>query len=234
MDRPPDYLFASEPYGLELAQVLGARYVPVDPRRERVPISATAIRADPMRCWDYLLPEARPYFLRRVAIVGPESSGKSTLTAALAAHYDTRYVAEYGRTYLDAMGLEINAEAILNIVRGHRAAEEAMARQCRRLLFTDTESIVTRLWSQILLGHVPDLVEQYVREERYDLYLVTAATEKWVEDPQRFQPEASARREFAARCIEVLESLGRPYVLLHGDWEERQLQAVTAVEALLR
>ena len=113
MDRPPDYLFASDAYGLKLAEILGARYLPVDPRRELVPISGTAIREDPMRHWDYLLPEARPYFARRVAIIGPESSGKSTLTARLAAHYGTRYVSEYGRTYLDAMGLEIHTDAIL-------------------------------------------------------------------------------------------------------------------------
>ena len=187
-----------------------------------------------MRHWDSLLPEARPYFLRRVAIIGPESSGKSTLTARLAAHYGTRYVSEYGRTYLDAMGLEIHTDAILHIVRGHRAAEEAMARQCHRLLFSDTESIITRLWSQILLGHVPEVVEEYVREERYDLYLVMAATEVWQADIQRFQLEASARREFEGKCVEVLESLGRPYVILDGDWEQRRLQAVAAVDALLR
>jgi len=77
-------------------------------------------------------------------------------------------------------------------------------------------------------------VEEYVREDRYTLYLVTAATEEWEADPQRFQPEVSARSAFEARCIQSLETLRRPYILLEGDWEQRRLQAVAAVDALLR
>lgn len=74
----------------------------------------------------------------------------------------------------------------------------------------------------------------YVREDRFHAYLVTAAMQAWEPDPQRFQPEAGARRAFAARCIGILRLLGRPYVLLDGDWEERQLQAAAAVDSLLR
>src|SRR2546428_9601774 len=89
MERPPDYLFASEPYGLELAEVLGASYIPVDPRRELVPISATAIREDPMRHWDSLLPEARPYFLRRGAVLRPATRRPSTPHPPFAPRFGT-------------------------------------------------------------------------------------------------------------------------------------------------
>ncbi len=97
LDAPPDFVFASEPYGVKLAEVLGARFIPGDAPRAMVPVSATAIRDNPARHWDFLLPAARSYFVRRVAIIGPESSGKSTLAKHLAARYDTKYVAEYAR-----------------------------------------------------------------------------------------------------------------------------------------
>ena len=96
MDAPPDFVFASESYGVRLAQEFGAQFVPVDPAREINPISATMIRSDPARYADYLIPEARAHYVKRVVLVGPESSGKSTLTKWLAARFQTAFVSEYG------------------------------------------------------------------------------------------------------------------------------------------
>lgn len=231
--KKPDFLFASETYGFRLAEALGARYVPVDQSRELVPISGTAIRKEPMRHWEMILPEARPYFLKRVAILGPESSGKSMLAAFLAAHYQTRHVAEYGRAYVDAVSPNFDEETFLAILHGHRASEEAMARQANRVLFSDTESIVTKLWAQILLGFVPPSIEEAVQNSRYDLYLVTSTTEQWADDAQRFQPELAARQAFEENCLHLLNQQGRNHVILKGDWKQRQQQAVSAVDALL-
>lgn len=232
--EPADFLFAGEEYGIRLAKELGMRHVPVDYSRELVGISGTRIRSAPMEQWEYILPEARPYFLKRVAIIGPESSGKSTLAKNLARHYNTRFVPEYARGYLDTMGMNFDAEVFETIARGHRASEEAMARQANRVLFCDTESLITKLWAEILLGDVPALVEEYARQPRYALYLVMAATEDWVEDLQRFQPAQSERERFFARCVEALRAWNRNIVILQGSWEERFTQAIRAVDPLLR
>jgi len=159
MDGKPDYLFASEDYGLKLAAVLGARYIPVDQTRQILPISGTAIRQDPMANWEYIVPATRPWFLKRVAIVGPESSGKSTLASTLARRFNTCHVPEYGRSYLDAVGFTLDEEAFITIARGHRASEEALARHANRVLFSDTECLTTKMWSSELIGHVPELVD---------------------------------------------------------------------------
>jgi HTH-type transcriptional repressor of NAD biosynthesis genes len=233
LDAPPDFVFASEPYGAELAEVLGARYIPGDLPRALVPISGTAIRGGLTLKWDYILPAVRPYFARRIAIIGPESSGKTTLAKHLAARFETRYAAEYARGYLDATQADITAEAFLTILRGHRASEDALAEQCSGLLFCDTEALTTKLWAQIFLDHVPPEVERGAAEDRYALYLVTTATEEWTSDPQRFFPEFSARAEFSRNCIDELERMGRRFVVLEGDRAQRTEQAATAVEALL-
>lgn len=234
MDRSPDFVFASEPYGFRLAEVLGAEYVPVDHGRELVPISGSAILRNPMKYWDYLLPEARPYFLKRVALVGPESSGKSTLTANLACHYNTCFAAEYGRSFLEVAAPPLDsAETFLRILRGHRASEEAIAVQCNRLLFSDTESIVTKLWAEVYLGFVPEEVETALINSRYDLYLVMDATVDWVQDGGRIQSVYEDRKKFALDCEHILKNSDRNYVVLRGSWKERQAQAITAVDSLL-
>ena len=235
LDAPPDFVFASEPYGAKLAEVLGARFIPGDYVRELVPVSGTAIRSNPARHWDFLLPAARPYFVRRVAVIGPESSGKSMLTKHLAAKYETKYAAEYARAYLNATNLEITSEAMRAISRGHRASEDALAGLCRSgLLFCDTEALTTTFWSRCFLGFVPPEVERHAAEDRYALYLVTTATEEWVADPQRFTPGFAERAEFSRQCVRDLERLGRRFVVLSGPWEERNDQAAVAVDTLMR
>ena len=96
----PDLVFASESYASELASNWGARHVLVDPERHSIKISGTAVRNDPLENWDYLPHVVRPYFLKKVCIVGPESSGKSVLARDLAAHYGTTFVPEFAKGYI--------------------------------------------------------------------------------------------------------------------------------------
>jgi NadR type nicotinamide-nucleotide adenylyltransferase len=230
VERAPDYVFASETYGFQLAETLGARFIPVDIDRSVVPVSGTAIRDDPMGHWEYILPEARPYFLRRVALVGPESSGKTTLSARLAAHFDTVWVPEYGRTWCDAWGMDdLGPAALASIARGHRASEEALAPRANRVLICDTEAVITKLWSQHFAGSVPPEVEAMARDDRYDLYLLLAATPGWVDDGSRVHSDYADRKAFERSCRAELDALGRRYVVLDGTLEERFAQAVTAV-----
>ena len=126
--EPIDAVFASEPYGVRLAAELGATFIPVDLGREAVPISGTAIRAQPMLHWAFIPECVRPYFVRRVRLVGPESTGKSRLARDLAAHFDTVHVPEFARTWLDPKQGICSPDDIPIIARGQMAAEAALAR----------------------------------------------------------------------------------------------------------
>jgi HTH-type transcriptional repressor of NAD biosynthesis genes len=95
LPEPVDFVFASEPYGERLASELGARFVSVDPARAILPIRATAIRQDPLAAWEDLPRAVRPYFVKRVCLMGPESTGKTTLAASLARDLQTVWVPEY-------------------------------------------------------------------------------------------------------------------------------------------
>lgn len=231
MDRTPDFVFAGEAYGLELAEALGARYIPLS--REEMPfdLCATDARRDPAAFWDAILPAARPYYLRRIAIVGPESVGKSTLAARLARHFETIHVPEYGRTYTDVYGMDLHPRDLEAIAQGHRALEDALAPQARAVLISDTEAVVTAMWSRYLLGEIPPLVAQYAAEPRYDLYLLLPPTMPWTQDGTRVQEDLDVRQWFFEGCQELLKE--RPTVTLEGDWEERFEQAKAAISEAL-
>ncbi|MEQ8819304.1 MAG: AAA family ATPase [Sumerlaeia bacterium] len=228
----PDYVFASEDYGFRLAEELGAEYIPVDHARELVPVSGTALRERPMTHWPYLLPQARPYFVKRVCVFGPESTGKSTLARNLAAHFRTVYAAEYARPLLDFQDGQCGRDDIPRIARGQMASEDALALQANRVLFTDTDLATTTIWSHCLFQDCPSWIEDEAARRRYDMTLLLDVDVPWVPDGQRFYEDC--RREFFDLCREKLERLGRPYRIIRGDWDQRLAQAVEIVEPLVR
>lgn len=228
---PVDVVFASESYGHKLAEVLGARFIPVDPNRVTIPVSGTAIRNDPMAHWDWLPTGVRPYFVRRVAVLGAESTGKTTLANALAKTFDTVCAPEFARTYLESRGGQIEPADIEVIARGQPAVEEASARQAQRVLFCDTDLYTTQLWSEMLFGSAPEGLKLSARARRYDLVLVTDPEVPFAPDLVRYRPDE--RRAFFRRLCETLEANGVPYHVIAGDPEARLHQAVQKVTPLL-
>jgi NadR type nicotinamide-nucleotide adenylyltransferase len=227
----PDCVFASEDYGWKLAEVLGAEFVPVDRARAAVPVSGTAVRTDPGAHWEYLPRCVRPYFVRRVCVFGPESTGKTTLARDLAAHFGTVMVPEYARALLEAQDGRLGPADIPRIARGQVASEDALARNARRLLVCDTDLLTTTIWSDTLFGSCPEWIRHEADRRTYDLYLLMDVDVPWVADPVRYLP--AGRQCFLDRCRRELEARGRRHVLLSGPWERRFRDACRAVEEVL-
>lgn len=226
----PDVIFASEPYGEKLAEVLGGRFVPVNPDRSIHPVSGTAIRADPWRHWEFLPAPVRAFYAKRICVFGPESTGKSTLTRRLANHFQTVAVPEYARTLLEWRRGELRASDMPDIARGQAASEDALAPAANRLLFTDTDPLATVIWSETLFGVADVEVLALADSRAANLYLVTDVDVPWVPDPVRYLPDG--RSEFLSSCLEALRVRQRPFVRLSGGWDERFANAVRAVESL--
>ena len=227
----PEYVFASERYGHKLAEVLGSRFVMVDMARAAVPVSGSAVREDPLRHWQFIPPPVRPYFIKRVCLFGPESTGKSTLASRLAEHYQTLRVSEFARPLLEPRLGRCVASDIPCIARGQLASEAALARQANRVLFCDTDLLTTTIWSRELFGDCPPWVEAQAERQRYDLYLLLDVDVPWVDDQQRFLPHR--RQAFFEQCEQALRRRGRPYQIIRGNWEDRFTQACAAVDQLL-
>lgn len=230
-----DFFFASEDYGRRTAEVIGGgcRYVEVDRPRELVPVSARLIRSDPMTWWDFLPEPVRPYYLKRVCIVGPESTGKSTLARDLARHFHTRHAWEYARPLLDPQGGQCFEDDIPRIVRGQLATEDALARQANRVLFCDTDALTTTIWAEVLFDHCPPWVRDVADERRYDLYLLLDVDVRWTDDGQRFFSDPAVRQAKFERFHRALHCRGLPYVILRGGWDVRFRDACAAVSSLI-
>lgn len=227
---PVDYVFASESYGARLAQELNAQFLPVDQPRGLIPVSGTQIREQPLQHWDYLPDCVRPYFLKRICVFGPESTGKSTLAKALAAHYQTHYVPEYAQILLALQQGELCETDLGLIARGQLAAEAALARQANRRLFCDTDLLTTVLWSQELYGRVNPWIAETAARQSYDLTLLCSPDVPWVDDIHRLRPET--RETFFKRCVELLETQQRPYTVLSGTWQQRWQQSLAAIDTI--
>lgn len=228
----PDAVFTSESYGDELARRLGAQHVPVDLSRTRVPVSATKIRTNPFEHWQYIPDCVRPYFVKRVAIVGAESTGKTTLAARLAEHYKTVWVPEYAREYLDNKNAHCEPADIPNIARGQLESESRLARNSYRVMFCDTDLMTTTVWSDHYFGHCDEWVRRAADRQNYDLCLLTDIDVPWVADPQREYPHM--RDYFHDRFRRELESRRRRFIIINGSFDERFEKAARAVDELLR
>ena len=227
----PDVVFASEDYGFPLAEILGARFIPVDNTREIFRVSATAVRNQPLTNWEFIPEAVRPYFVRKVCIIGPESTGKSTLAHDLAAHFHTLAVPEYARGCIDAHDSEVTAELFELFLRGQRASELALERKANRLLICDTDAFTTALYYEMYLGACPPHFWEEARRRDYHLYLITRPDTPYVRDGSRHHEHL--REDFFERSVAWVKERSAPYAVIGGDWASRWEQAVAAVAELL-
>ncbi|MFD6280736.1 AAA family ATPase [Streptomyces sp. NPDC060209] len=249
-----DAVFTSESYGEELARRFGAESVLVDPGRTLFPVSGTAVRADPARCWDYLEPPVRSALARRVVVLGAESTGTTTLARALADHYrgrggawaQTRYVAEYGREFSETKLAALRAgwpgaqwedvtfttDDFPLIAETQNAREEAAARVGSPVLFCDTDSFATTVWHERYIGGRNPLVEKTADRVTHHLWLLTdhegvAFEDDGLRDGEELRPWMTDR--FRAE----LTRTGRRFIEVTGSRSERLDTAVAAVDEIL-
>jgi NadR type nicotinamide-nucleotide adenylyltransferase len=167
----------------------------------------------------------------RIAVTGPESTGKTTLARQLARRYDAPWTPEYARYYLRRLNRPYLQDDLLAIARGQLEWEEAKGRRNPDILFSDTCLLVIKIWSEFKYGNCHPWILEQLRAHTYDLYLLCGTDLPWVYDPLRENP--GEREELYAIYKKELLLLDRPFVEIAGPPEERFRQAVKAVDDLL-
>ena len=224
----PEVVFTSEDYGDELARRLGARHVLVDRARSAVPVSGTAIRANPMDNWTHIPAPVRPWFVRRIVITGSESTGKTTLAAMLAERFGTVASPEFARDYLDLKPSPLDRHDVEVIAVGQIAMEERYLRRAERVLFLDTDLFSTVVYGEHYYGAIEPWIERVARERRGDLYLLLDIDVPWVADPQR--DRGDRREEMHGLFRSALERGGARWITIGGSRAERFERAIAAVQ----
>ncbi|MFC4801864.1 multifunctional transcriptional regulator/nicotinamide-nucleotide adenylyltransferase/ribosylnicotinamide kinase NadR [Neobacillus sp. GCM10023253] len=210
-----------------------AKHMLIDEKREQYPISATEIRNKGVfHYWDYIPELAKPYFIKKVVILGTESCGKSTLTKNLALIYNTTYVREYGREYCkDLGGCDgiILEEDYPIIAYGHKLKEYEAFKQANKIVFIDTEAAVTQFYSELYNQKHQRVLDEIARIQQYDLCLFLEPDVKWVDDGLRVHGEQQVREENNQRLKELLKENGIEFVSISGTYQERLKKAIEVI-----
>ncbi|WP_270726824.1 AAA family ATPase [Shimia sp. Alg240-R146] len=227
--EPIDWVFGSEGYVHRLAQEVDARPFPVDPERQVVPVSATAIREDLTSNWSHVPVPVRSYYQRRLVLVGAESTGKTVLSEALAARLKSVPIPEYGRDY-DAVfrhGQDWVAADFEAIMAGHKALADTMAARGGPIIVEDTDALQTLVWAEALLGKVHKPLVDWARSAvEGKSYLLLDHATPWEDDGTRHFADPARRAWFTGRLRSWLDELGAEWKCIEGeDWAERTAAA---------
>jgi len=167
----------------------------------------------------------------KIAVVGPESTGKSTMSAYLAKHYNTVWVPEYARDYCAKLTEPCTWQDEINMFYGQLDLEAEMLPLANELLVCDTTFITVKIWSDYTFGRSPQEVLDKLSQHPYDLYLLLNIDLPWEEDPLRDFPHM--REHFMEIWVKELQALNANYTLISGTGDERYADAVKAIDGFL-
>ena len=236
LDAPVDAVFTSDAYGAELARRLGATWVQLDAGRALTPVSGTAIRADAASHWHELAPVVRASLAARVVVLGAESTGSTTLAAALADELGTLWVPEYGRELSQTRegGLSEpwrSDEFDLVVDRQMAWEQHALRRVPVPVLVCDTDVLATALWHERYVGRPAPRILQRSADHVPDLYLLTGDEIPFVQDGLR--DGRHIRHAMQERFRRVLEGQDAPWMEVRGSVTQRVAASVPAVRAAI-
>lgn len=229
-----DAVFTSEDYGDDFAKYLGVEHFLVDKERKKYPVSGTKIRTEPFNYWQFIPESIRPYFVKRVAIMGPESVGKTTMTQFLANYFQTNFVVEYGRIVYEANGNKVGLEDFIPISKGRQEIEDWIIKSSNKLLFCDTEDITTYIFSKMYFPNEyqtiePWLLDQINSKPVYDLYILLKPDIRGVQDGTRnFLKERESHYEVIKYELQIRNL---KFIEVGGDFESRNSQCVQIIKS---
>jgi len=165
----------------------------------------------------------------KIAILGPESTGKSTLAKAMAEYFQASWVPEYAREYIEQLSRPYTFEDVCNIALTQIEEENQFEQNSsENFVFFDTDLIITKVWFEYKFGVVPGFVTDWMNTHTFDLYLLCAPDLPWQYDPVR--EHGDDRDYFFEWYKREIEQTGKPYVIVEGIDERRIQNAIVAIQ----
>lgn len=174
--------------------------------------------------------------LKKIVILGPESTGKSTLCKQLAAHYNTEWCPEYAREYLLKNGMAYSYNDLLTIAKGQLALEEQTitAAKDKPLVFIDTDMYVMKVWCEFVFEKCHRFILDEIVHRKYDLYLLCNIDLPWVKDELREYPDLESRQKLYSIYKDIMINQSVPWIEVSGNYDERLTVAINTVESILQ
>lgn len=175
--------------------------------------------------------------IKKVVIIGPESTGKSTLCKQLAQQYKTSWCPEFAREYLHKHGMNYTYDDLLTIAKGQISLEEQMIQLAtgnrKPVIFIDTNLYVMKVWSEFVFAKCHQWILEQIVERKYDLYLLCKPDLPWEKDELREYPDLQTREKLYAMYKALMINQSTSWVEINGNYEERLQKAIAAVNSLL-
>ncbi len=232
----PDAVFSSEDYGFEIAKRMGIEHHLVDKDRVTIPISATKIRANAFKHWEFIPDNIKPYFVKKIVLLGTESSGKSTMCKRLADYFNTNWVTEYGRYYTECINENLEMQDFYNIAVGQKSLVKAGVKHANKLMFCDTELITTKIFSKLYCPkeyiNGVSFFDAEIKKENYDLYILLDYNTDFIQDGNR---RFGTQRQAHYNTIkDQLDNYGKEFYEVSGvDYDEKFNKIVKLIETKL-
>lgn len=229
----PDYslVVTSEPYGDMVAGYMGIQHIPFDMGKSLYPVSATHIRADLFKAWEYLPDSVKASLVTKVVLLGTESTGKTTLTQKLSAYFNSSAVMEAGRDLIPDSHHFSVADLYL-VAREHAAHIQQMETGPSPLVIIDTDVHITASYGIYAFGETLAIDPAVYAANKADLYLYLNNDVPYVQDGTRL---SEAERDLLDQSHrQVLKQYDIAYEEITGDWEARFQQAVALITQLLQ
>ena len=166
----------------------------------------------------------------KIAITGPESTGKSTLSEKLAHHYNTNFVPEYSRSYLENFVGQYTENDVVEIAKGQHNLILEEEKKSSKILIADTEIVVCKIWVEYVFKHSNKVIDEILKQQDFDLYLLCDIDLPWVYDPLRENPDIDERKELFEIYRNTLEQMKVPFEIVSGDNEVRVNNAIKVIE----
>lgn len=222
-----DVIISSEQYGQYLAEYMNISNIDYDISRNNLPISATLIRENPYKYWDFIPRNVQRYYFKKVCIVGTESTGKTTLAKRLTDYFGGKYVTEVGRDMTGNV-YDCTYDDLVAIAHGHAKAISEAESCDEKILFVDTDINITKSYCRFLF-HRRLHYESWVDDvNKFNLYLFLDNDVPYVQDGTRLNEED--RNKLKLYHISELRRAGVEYKVISGNWDERFNKALKYIK----
>src|SRR4030095_8373183 len=192
--------------------------------------------------------------LKKVVVIGPESTGKTTLCRQLATHFPTQWCPEFAREYLLEHGMDYSYDDLLTVAKGQIAIEEKYTSSIQypassiqhpasniqpptsnnqSLLFIDTDMYVMKIWCEFVFGKCHQFILDQIAARKYDLYLLCNIDLPWIKDELREYPDFERRKQLYNIYRQTMMHQSTPWIDISGNYDERLKKAIGAVAKVL-
>lgn len=173
--------------------------------------------------------------IKKIVIIGPESTGKSTLCEQLAKHYNTVWIPEFARGFLEKNGMQYSYDDLLIIARGQIELEDLGTQDALKnsKAFIDTDMYVMKVWCEFVFGKCHNWILNQIAGRKYDLYLLCDVDLPWIKDELREYPDLGTRAKLYHYYKDLMINQSTPRININGDYSERFKKAVDGIDSII-